>query len=131
MNREDAERISEAALAVAAVITPLTDEFKRSEVDWSRSYLVGFITTLIGLHFMLNLSRLADSEMTTALGIAWTEVTGTPWTDEFQSLVTSREGDFEEGANNASRFVRSVHFEGNVQGGAALWREVFVSRAAG
>lgn len=126
MTCEDAERIRVAATVAAFLIKPLTDEVNRNEVDWSRPYLVGFIRTLIGLHFGIVSERPRNSdEWTKAIAIAWEDITGELWTDE----LMRRGEEFNEGANNASRFVRFVHFEGKVRDGPALWREVFVSYA--
>ena len=124
MNSGGAERVRREVLAVVAVIKPLTDTVRSSEVEWSRPYLVGFITTLIGLHFRIMASPLSDDELIHALAIAWKDITGMPWTDGLM-----RRGDeFIEGADKASRFVRSVHVQEKERDAAALWREVFVAR---
>ena len=121
---QDAERIKQAALAVAALIKVLLHEVRTSRVHWSRPYLVGFITTLIGLYFRINVSPLSDDELPKAVAIAWVEITGTPWKDEL--LIQDEE--FTEGADDASRLVGFMHYEEKPREAANLLREVFASR---
>jgi len=125
MSRKDTERITQAALAVAALIKVLLHEVSTRSVHWSRPYLVGFITTLIGLYFRINVSPLSDDELPEALAIAWKEITGIPWRDE----LLIQDEDLTEGADDASRLVGLVHFEGKPREAADLLREVFASRA--
>ena len=123
MTNEDTKRIRQAALEVAALIKPLV-ELRLESVNWSQPYLVGLLTTTIGLLFRLNMSPLNDDELMEALVIAWREITATPWADRFELLRS--DAAFKAGADNASKFVRAMYFEG--QGAAEVWREVFAPR---
>lgn len=121
---QDDERIKRAALAVAALIKLLVHKVSTGSIHWSRPYLVGFTTTLIGLCLRINASPLSDDELPEALAIAWTEITGTPWKDE----LLIRDEEFAEGANIASKLVRLMDFEEKPREAADLLREVFASR---
>lgn len=106
------------------MIRLLVHKVSTGSIHWSRPYLVGFTTTLIGLYFRIDASPLSDDELPKALAIAWKEITGTPWKDEL--LIQDEE--FTEGADNASKLVRLMHFEEKPQEAADLLREVFASR---
>lgn len=123
MTNEDTKRIRQAALEIAALIKPLVT-VRLEPVNWSQPYLVGLLTTTIGVLFRLNVSPLSDDELMEALAISWREITETPWADEFEQL----RGDaaFKAGADNASKFVRAMYFEG--QGAAEMWRKVSAPR---
>lgn len=124
---DDAQRVRRAALEVAALIKPLVGT-KAGDMDWSSQFVVGFVTTVVGMLFRIKLSPLADGEMTEALAIAWENVTETPWSGKFEQLLTRHGDEFEQGADNAVGFVKAVHLEGKEQDAAALWRDVFAAR---
>jgi len=122
---EDTERVRKAALAVAATIKLLLRGVHGYDVHWTRPYFVGFLTTLIGMHFFIMVSPLNDDdEYPQPLAIAWQEITGIPWTDEL--LV--RDEEFTEGADDASKLVRFTHYDRQPREAAKLLEEVFGSR---
>ena len=122
---QDAVRVKQAALAVAALTGLLIHEVSTCSIHWSRPYLVGFITTLIGLYFRINVSPLSDDELPKALAIAWEEITGTPWKDEL--LIQDEE--LADAADDASKLGGLMHFGGKLREAADLLRDVFASRA--
>ena len=124
MSSEDTERVTNAALAAAAMIKLLLHRVSGQNVHWSRPYFVGFITTLIGLHFRLMVSPLSDDEFPEALAMAWKEITGIPWKDD----LLIRDERFNEGADNASKLVKFVHFDREPGKAADLLKEVFSTR---
>jgi len=125
MSTEDNDRVTKAALAVAAMIKLLLHGVSGSNVHWTRSYFVGFVTTLIGLHFLIMVRPLSEDEYPKALAIAWKDITGIPWADE----LLIRDEEFTQGADDASKLVKFTHFDPNPREAVNLLKEVFSPRA--
>ena len=125
MSSGDTERITKAALAVAAAIKLLLHGVRGSNVHWSRPYFVGFITTLIGMHFLIMVSPLDEEEYSDALAIAWKDITGISWTNK----LLIRDEEFMEGPDDASKLIRFTHFDRKPTEAARLLKEIFGSRS--